>query len=67
MISVNVRVARTFGFGGPRNANAMSAGDMGGGGRGPGGGGGGRGGEGGPRGGTTANNRRIEFQTRFTF
>ena len=47
MVSVNVRVARTFGFGGPRSANA---GDMGGG-RGPGGGGGGRGGGGGGRGG----------------
>ena len=57
MISVNLRVARTFGFGAPRGrGNAMAGGDMGGPG-GPGGGGfggpggGGRGGFGGPGGG----------------
>ncbi len=51
LISLNVRIARTFGFGPPRGANAMTSGggDMGGGRGGPGGmgGGGGRGGAGG--------------------
>ena len=49
MVSLNVRVGRTFGFGGPRGQNAVP-GDMGGG-RGGFGGGGPRGGGGGPRGG----------------
>jgi len=53
LISVNFRIGRTFGFGGPRSPNAMSSGGGGRGGfGGPGGGGGGRGGDsGGPRGG----------------
>ena len=48
LVSVNFRIARTFGFGARRGANNAMNGGPGGGGF---GGGGGRGGEGGPRGG----------------